>query len=117
MKKSSLTFAALFGIAGAIITCVNGVTATWDFHIDPHGWVANTWFSVGMFIESVGSIFANWVGPPQSASRAQWILLEVATNTVICSLVGAFVGMLAAPVFARRRKSNEPIHERYNRNT
>ena len=108
MKKSVLKFAAVFGIVGGILTYVNGVTATWDFHIDPHGWVAQTWFSVGMFVEGPGYIVARWLGLPQSASRAQWVFLEVATNTIVCLFVGAFVGIVARLVFPWHTKSNEP---------
>ena len=107
MKKSVLKFAAVSGIAGGVLTFVEGVTATWDFHIDPHGWVADTWFTVVMFIESPAGVVARWLGIPQSASRAEWIFLEVGTNTIVCSLVGSFIGGLAWLVFAGRKKTDE----------
>ncbi len=107
MKNSMLKFAAFLGIVGGFLTFVEGITATWDFHIDPHGWIANTWFTVGMVIELPGgAIVARWLGVPESASRAEFIFLQVATNTILCSLVGAFIGGFAWLVSARREKAN-----------
>ncbi len=108
MTKFVLKFSIPLAALGAVITLITTITSTWDFGLDQHGSLARLWFSIAMTVMAPAADLASLLGIPQRASRLLWILLAVAINTIICLLIGASLGGIAALIFRRTPKPNDP---------
>jgi hypothetical protein len=101
MKKSILIFGTAFATFGAMLTLIVMLTVTSDFGWDPHGQAAAWRFALGLTMEGIAGRVGSLLGMPESAGRWLWVLLGVATNAMICFLLGAIVGLLARLTFRR----------------
>ena|SRR5438093_10301431 len=107
MKKSTLKFATVFAIVGAVLTLAIIVPATWDLPLDPHGGIAANSFGLWLLAHLLADRVAHTFGIMDGATRPQWIGLAVATNTIFFSLVGALIGILKRLIFDRATRKFE----------